>query len=210
MHYVGLLFLYALPGLLVIIPVNLRRTRPWPKASDLAKTLVPSWLAASAAAATFGYLFAQHWFGGPLAGLSVWTVLVGGMAVAALLAPGYQFMTRSFWEHGVEVVLDAGRWRESWSAVRFELLGFVHPPALVTRFRLARRARKAGGAAAARDQYARLLYIEERILGPEHPGTLASRNSPALACHGQASELGRTARLHPTHHTSITRPRDIL
>ena len=40
--------------------------------------------------------------------------------------------------------------------------------------------RQAGDAAAARDQFAALLPIGERILGPEHPDTLATRRSLAF------------------------------
>jgi hypothetical protein len=38
---------------------------------------------------------------------------------------------------------------------------------------------EAGNAAAARDQFAALLPIEEQILGPEHPGTLTTRDNLA-------------------------------
>ncbi len=37
----------------------------------------------------------------------------------------------------------------------------------------------AGDAAGARDQYAALLPISERVLGAEHPDTLATRNNLA-------------------------------
>jgi len=38
---------------------------------------------------------------------------------------------------------------------------------------------EAGDAAGARDQLAALLPIRERVLGPEHPGTLNTRASLA-------------------------------
>jgi hypothetical protein len=38
---------------------------------------------------------------------------------------------------------------------------------------------KAGDAAGARDQFAALLPIRERVLGPEHPETLISRSDLA-------------------------------
>ena len=38
---------------------------------------------------------------------------------------------------------------------------------------------QAGDAAGARDQYAALLPVLERALGPEHPGTLAARRNLA-------------------------------
>ncbi len=115
--------LLAIPLLVVFIPETLRRNRCWRAASELAKTLVPAWLAASAAAATWLYVVAQHFFGGPLAGVTVEVVLVGGLAAATLLAPVYQFAARSCWEHGVEVVLDPHRWRETWRKVVHEELG---------------------------------------------------------------------------------------
>ena len=36
---------------------------------------------------------------------------------------------------------------------------------------------EAGDTAGARDQLAALLPIRERVLGPEHPGTLAARHN---------------------------------
>jgi len=36
---------------------------------------------------------------------------------------------------------------------------------------------EAGDAAGARDLFAEVLAIEERVLGPEHPHTLATRKS---------------------------------
>jgi hypothetical protein len=98
---------------LVVIPERLRWNRPWSCASPLARTLVPSWLAASAASATWGYVFAEHFFAGPLAGPSLGVIAVGGLAVAALLVPVYQFMARSCWEYGIEVVLDPKRWGDT-------------------------------------------------------------------------------------------------
>jgi hypothetical protein len=120
---VGACCLFATPVLLVAIPEALRRHRPWSGgASELAKTLVPSWLAALAATATWFYIFLQHFFGGPLAGPSVGLVALGGLAVAALLAPVYQFVARSCWEHGVLVVLDPVRWRDAWRKVRENIM----------------------------------------------------------------------------------------
>ena len=47
------------------------------------------------------------------------------------------------------------------------------PHTLTTRDNLARWTGEAGDAAGARDQFAALLPIRERVLGPEHPATLA-------------------------------------
>jgi hypothetical protein len=110
---VGITCLFAIPAVLVAVPEQLRRKRPWTDASERARAVVPSWLAASAAVLTGAYLLAEHFFGGPLAGPSLWVVLVGGLGVAALLVPAYQFMARSCWEYGVEVILDPQRWRDT-------------------------------------------------------------------------------------------------
>jgi hypothetical protein len=99
----------AIPWLLIAIPESLRRRRKWKCASDLARALVPAWLAAGAAVATWTYVFLLHFFGGALAGPSLEAVAVGGLATAALLAPPYQFVARSFWQHGAVVVLDPVR-----------------------------------------------------------------------------------------------------
>ena len=58
-------------------------------------------------------------------------------------------------------------------------LGPEHPDTLTTRANLARWTGEAGDAAGARDQYAALLPIRERVLGPEHPDTLTARHNLA-------------------------------
>jgi hypothetical protein len=55
--------------------------------------------------------------------------------------------------------------------------GPSHHGALVAGGQLAYRTGRAGDAAGARDQYAALLPIFQRVLGPEHPDTLAARPS---------------------------------
>ncbi|HJY58778.1 MAG TPA: tetratricopeptide repeat protein [Streptosporangiaceae bacterium] len=57
--------------------------------------------------------------------------------------------------------------------------GPEHPGALATRSELAHSVGQAGDAAAARDQFAALLPIAERVLGPEHPDTLINRHNLA-------------------------------
>jgi hypothetical protein len=47
---------------------------------------------------------------------------------------------------------------------------------------------QAGDAAAARDQLGELLPLRERVLGPEHPDTLATRNN--LAYFTEQAERG--------------------
>ena len=66
------------------------------------------------------------------------------------------------------------------------MLGSEHPENLTARANLAGLTGHAGDAAGVRDQYAALLPIEERVLGPEHPATLAIRGNHPL--------LPRTAR----------------
>ena len=57
--------------------------------------------------------------------------------------------------------------------------GPEHPVTLIARGNLARWTGEAGDAAGARDQYAALLPIMERVLGPGYPETLAARDSLA-------------------------------
>ena len=57
--------------------------------------------------------------------------------------------------------------------------GPEHPGALATRSELAYSAGQAGDAAAARNQFAALLPVAERVLGPEHPDTLVNRHNLA-------------------------------
>jgi hypothetical protein len=59
------------------------------------------------------------------------------------------------------------------------VLGPEHPSTLTDRVNLAYWTGEAGDAAGARDQYAALLPIRERVLGPEHPDTLNARNNLA-------------------------------
>ena len=57
--------------------------------------------------------------------------------------------------------------------------GPEHPDTLTARISLACWTGQAGDAAGARDQFAALLPIHERVLGPEHPDTLTARASLA-------------------------------
>ena len=56
--------------------------------------------------------------------------------------------------------------------------GPEHPDTLAARADLAYWTGQAGDAAGARDQFAALLPIRERVLGPEHPDTLTTRREP--------------------------------
>ena len=56
-------------------------------------------------------------------------------------------------------------------------LGAEHPDTLTVRGNLARWTGEAGDAAGARDQFAALLPIRERVSGAEHPDTLAVRGN---------------------------------
>ena len=65
------------------------------------------------------------------------------------------------------------------SGVSTYAAGPEHPGALATRSELAYSVGQAGDAAAARDQFAALLPVAERVLGPEHPDTLVNRHNLA-------------------------------
>ena len=58
-------------------------------------------------------------------------------------------------------------------------LGPEHPDTLAARASLAYWIGQAGDAVAARDRFAALLPVAERILGPEHPDTLVNRHNLA-------------------------------
>jgi hypothetical protein len=60
-----------------------------------------------------------------------------------------------------------------------EAYGPEHPGTLTARHELARWTGQAGDATGARDQFAALLAIRERVLGPEHPDTLTARHELA-------------------------------
>jgi Tetratricopeptide repeat len=57
--------------------------------------------------------------------------------------------------------------------------GPEHPDTLTARHELAAWTGEAGDAGVARDQFAALLPIRERVLGPEHPETLTARHNLA-------------------------------
>ena len=66
-------------------------------------------------------------------------------------------------------------------------LGPEHPDTLAARANLADWTGQAGDAAGARDQFAALLPVRERVLGPEHPDTLTTRGHLAYWT-GQAGD----------------------
>ena len=59
--------------------------------------------------------------------------------------------------------------------------GPEHPGALAARSELAYSTGQAGDSAGARDQFAALLPVAERVLGPEHPDTLNNRHNIATS-----------------------------
>ena len=69
-----------------------------------------------------------------------------------------------------------------------EAYGPEHRDTLAARSRLAAWTGQAGDAAGARDQFAALLPIEERVLGAEHPGTLTARRNLAYWSEKAASD----------------------
>ncbi len=97
--------------LLVGVPAVLRRWLPWHTASEMARSLVPSWLAAAAAILTWLYIVLLHFGGGALAHDPVGLIVVAGIGAASLLAPLFQFIARSCWEYGSLALLDPLRWR---------------------------------------------------------------------------------------------------
>src|SRR5579863_7271540 len=62
---------------------------------------------------------------------------------------------------------------------RFQSLGSEDPGTLFAHAEIAYWTGMAGDAAGARDQYAALLPIRERVSGPEHPETLTVRSNLA-------------------------------
>jgi hypothetical protein len=108
-----LVTLFILAG----IPAVLRRWLPWSIASGMARSLVPSWLAAGAAFTTWLYIVLMHFDKGALASYPLGLIVVSGLGAAALLAPLFQFVTRSCWEYGPVVVFDPVRWRSAFLAV---------------------------------------------------------------------------------------------
>jgi hypothetical protein len=61
----------------------------------------------------------------------------------------------------------------------YDAHGSEDPDTMTARYELALWTGQAGDPAAARDQYAALLPVEDRVLGPEHPDTLVARRELA-------------------------------
>ena len=68
------------------------------------------------------------------------------------------------------------------------MLGPDHPDTRIAYDHLAYWTGEAGDPAAARDQYATLLPIQERVLGPDHPKILTTRSN--LAAWTEKAEAG--------------------
>ena len=68
--------------------------------------------------------------------------------------------------------------------------GPEHPDTLIARANLAAWTGEAGDAAAARDNYAAMLPVQERVLGAEHPYALDTRRQ--LAYWTERAEHGRS------------------
>ncbi|MFI6739132.1 tetratricopeptide repeat protein [Nonomuraea sp. NPDC050451] len=81
----------------------------------------------------------------------------------------------------------AHAWQRDRHAALHAALGPKHPGTLAARHDLARYRGRAGDAGAARDEFAALLPLQERIHGPDHPRVLATRHALALWT-GQAGD----------------------
>jgi hypothetical protein len=120
----GIICLAVIEAAVILVPQQLRKRHLCINTvSELARTLVPSWLTAVAAVATLAYVFLLRFGDGALSGSGFGTLAVaaGGAAAAVLLVPVYQFTARSCWEHGLETVLDPQHWRQAVTDVRSEL-----------------------------------------------------------------------------------------
>jgi hypothetical protein len=110
--------------ILIAIPAVLRHwLLPWGTASSLARSLVPSWLAAVATVLTWLYIILLHFGGGALARDPLGLIVVTGLAAALILVPVFQFVARSCWEYGFVAVFDPVRWHGAFRAVFDEVLG---------------------------------------------------------------------------------------
>lgn len=115
--YVRLACQFVILFILAGIPAVLRRWLPWSIASGMARSLVPSWLAAGAAFATWVYIVLMKFDKGALAKYPLGLIVVSGLGAAALLAPLFQFVARSCWEYGAVVVFDPLGWRSAFTTV---------------------------------------------------------------------------------------------
>jgi hypothetical protein len=115
---------------LTAIPAALRNWLPWNSASNLARSLVPSWLAAAATILTWLYIVLLHFSGAALAKDPLSLVVVAGLVTAVLLVPLFQFVARSCWEYGFVAVFDPVRWRDAFRDVYDEVQRARNPSIL--------------------------------------------------------------------------------
>jgi len=175
---------YGLLGALLCAPEIVRRKLPLEHASEQASRLVPAGLAAIAALVTGSYLFALHFFNQPLARIPPGPLIASILAVMALVTPLYQLIARACWRYGLADLLDPVAWWAKGSEVTKEIMSYD------------RELREAGQTLAAR----------ERVLGPDHPDTLTSRNNLANAY--QAA--GRTDEAITLHEQNLTARERVL
>lgn len=119
----GGLLLGAVPLLLIVIPEVLRRnseainTSALPKGmkSEDLRYMVTKGLAAVGALASGLYVLALHFYGGPLAQISVKQLVFAMLAVAIILSPLYKSVASICWARGIANSFDPSYWlRRPW------------------------------------------------------------------------------------------------
>lgn len=117
----SILLLTLIPLFLIGLPEILHRTLSWDLASDLAKTLLPGWLAFATALATALYVLLLHFFSGPLVSVPIGPLCAALLAALALLTPFYKLIAAACWERGVMDIVHLTHWRISQCLMLSEL-----------------------------------------------------------------------------------------
>jgi hypothetical protein len=110
--------LFSIPFLLVLIPVEVAYSLTWDRASNEARSGLPTLLANLATMTTCVYVFTLHYLGGPLRATPFSKLAVALLSTIVLLRPFYKEIAEQCWKLGPLDMLKLSQWRKAqWSAL---------------------------------------------------------------------------------------------
>jgi hypothetical protein len=133
----ALAFDFLIPVFLVVLPQLIRRRMKWSECAAAGEgapnlqALLPTWLAALAAASTAALISTLHFAkGGQLSHQHPAVVVAGSIGIMLLLMPIYSLLARANWERKLYEVFNPLRWtreqRAAWTAM-WQILLRTHP-----------------------------------------------------------------------------------
>jgi hypothetical protein len=92
---------FLIPVFLIVVPSLLRHRIPWDSPGPAVRTLLTTWFAIFAAAATVGLVSTLHFVkGGQLANMRPTLVIAATVGIVSLILPLYGLLVRACWQHG--------------------------------------------------------------------------------------------------------------